>query len=85
MDFFIDAIAEHRHRFRAAVSSSERSTRRMRDLGIEVLDLNEVEEMPIYVDGADEIDHQLNMIKGGGGRSRARKSSPGGAALHLYR
>lgn len=67
VDFFIDAIAEHRHRFRAAVSSSERSTRRMRDLGIEVLDLNEVEEMPIYVDGADEIDHQLNMIKGGGG------------------
>ena len=67
VDFFIDAIAPHRDRFRAAVSSSERSTLRMRELGIKVLDLNEVEEMPIYVDGADEIDNQLNMIKGGGG------------------
>lgn len=67
VDCFIDAIAPHRDRFRAAVSSSERSTRRMTDLGIKVLDLNEVDEMPIYVDGADEVDHQLNMIKGGGG------------------
>ena len=67
VDLFIDAIAVHRGRFRAAVSSSERSTQRMRDLGIEVLDLNDVDEMPIYVDGADEIDHDMNMIKGGGG------------------
>ena len=67
VDFFIDAIAPHRDRFRAAVSSSERSTQRMRDLGIKVLDLNEVEDMPLYVDGADEIDAGMNMIKGGGG------------------
>lgn len=67
VDLFIDAIAAHRGRFRAAVSSSERSTRRMRERGIEVLDLNDVTDMPIYVDGADEIDHGLNMIKGGGG------------------
>src|SRR5690606_11676325 len=67
VDCFIDAIAPHRERFRAAVSSSERSTQRMRDLGIKVLDLNEVEDMPLYVDGADEIDHGMNMIKGGGG------------------
>lgn len=67
VDCFIDAIAAHRDRFRAAVSSSERSTNRMRDLGIEVLDLNEVTDMPLYVDGADELDHGLNMIKGGGG------------------
>lgn len=67
VDLFIDAIAEYRDRFRAAVSSSERSTQRMRALGIEVLDLNDVTDMPIYVDGADEIDHSLNMIKGGGG------------------
>lgn len=67
VDFFIDAIAAHRDRFRAAVSSSERSTRRMRELGIMVLDLNDVEEMPLYVDGADEIDRGMSMIKGGGG------------------
>lgn len=67
VDCFIDAIAPHRERFRAAVSSSERSTQRMRDLGIKVLDLNDVEDMPLYVDGADEIDHGMNMIKGGGG------------------
>lgn len=67
VDFFIDAIAPHRDRFRAAVSSSERSTARLRSLGITVLDLNEVEEMPLYVDGADEIDSGMSMIKGGGG------------------
>lgn len=67
VDFFIDAIAPHRERFRAAVSSSERSTQRMRELGIQVLDLNDVEDMPLYVDGADEIDRAMNMIKGGGG------------------
>lgn len=67
VDFFIDAIAPHRDRFRAAVSSSERSTARLRSLGITVLDLNEVEEMPLYVDGADEVDPGMSMIKGGGG------------------
>lgn len=67
VDCFIDAIATHRNRFRAAVSSSERSTQRMKALGIEVLDLNEVADMPIYVDGADEIDTGMNMLKGGGG------------------
>lgn len=67
VDFFIDAIAPHRDRFRAAVSSSERSTARLRRLGITVLDLNEVEKMPLYVDGADEIDSGMSMIKGGGG------------------
>ncbi len=67
VDFFIDAIAPHRDRFRAAVSSSERSTARLRRLGITVLDLNEVEEMPLYVDGADEVDPGMSMIKGGGG------------------
>src|SRR5690554_5756951 len=67
VDCFIDAIAPHRERFRAAVSSSERSTQRMRALGIQVLDLNDVDDMPLYVDGADEIDQGMSMIKGGGG------------------
>lgn len=67
VDLFIDLLAAHRGSFRAAVSSSERSTRRLQAAGIEVLDLNAVPGMTWYVDGADEIDAELNMIKGGGG------------------
>ncbi|WP_269497458.1 ribose-5-phosphate isomerase RpiA [Castellaniella sp. S9] len=67
VDLFIDLLAAHRGAFRAAVSSSERSTRRLRAAGIDVLDLNAVPAMAWYVDGADEIDGALNMIKGGGG------------------
>ncbi len=67
VDFFIDALAVARVPVSAAVSSSERSTRRLRDCGIRVVDLNEVEEIAAYVDGADEIDAGFSMIKGGGG------------------
>jgi ribose 5-phosphate isomerase A len=67
VDFFIDALAAARVPVSAAVSSSERSTRRLRDCGIRVVDLNEVEEVAVYVDGADEIDAGFSMIKGGGG------------------
>jgi len=67
VDLFIDALAEHKHRFRGAVSSSERSSARMAAHGITVFDLNQVGGMPLYIDGADEVDHQLNMLKGGGG------------------
>src|SRR3546814_496935 len=67
VDLFIDALAPYKDRFRAAVSSSERSSARMASLGIQVLDLNQVSGMPLYIDGADEFDHALNMIKGGGG------------------
>jgi ribose 5-phosphate isomerase A len=51
---------------KGAVSSSEASTARLQALGIAVFDANEVEELAVYIDGADEIDHQGNMIKGGG-------------------
>ncbi|WP_322999538.1 ribose-5-phosphate isomerase RpiA [Castellaniella sp.] len=67
VDRFIDLLAAHRQAFRAAVSSSERSTRRLQAAGIAVLDLNDVVSTALYVDGADEIDQQLNMVKGGGG------------------
>lgn len=67
VDRFIDLLAAHREAFRAAVSSSERSTQRLQAAGIQVLDLNEVSSLTLYVDGADELDYQLNMIKGGGG------------------
>ena len=63
---FIDALAKMPVGIRAAVSSSVQSTARMRALGIEVVDANEVESLAVYIDGADEIDHRGNMIKGGG-------------------
>jgi ribose 5-phosphate isomerase A len=66
-DLFIDGLAKYQGRFRGAVASSERSAKRLAALGILVLDLNEVQTMPVYVDGADEINSQLHMIKGGGG------------------
>ena len=67
VNFFIDALATMRGRVRAAVSSSERSTERLRAHGIEVLDLNQAGRIPVYIDGADEIDPGGAMIKGGGG------------------
>lgn len=67
VDQFIDLLAAHRQAFRGAASSSERSTRRLQDAGIQVFDLNMIQSMALYVDGADELDQDLNMIKGGGG------------------
>ncbi len=67
VDFFIDALAASGIRVPAAVSSSERSTRRLAQHGIAVVELNDIDRLAVYVDGADEIDHGLSMIKGGGG------------------
>jgi ribose 5-phosphate isomerase A len=64
---FIDALADMRSRIEGAVASSEASAARLRAAGIAVLDLNSVDELPVYVDGADEIDRHMHMIKGGGG------------------
>lgn len=66
-DLFIDGLARFKGRVRATVASSERSAARLASHGLAVLDLNDVDTMPIYVDGADEIDARLHMIKGGGG------------------
>jgi ribose 5-phosphate isomerase A len=63
---FIDALANMPERVRGAVSSSEQSSARLRGHGFEVLDANSVESLAVYIDGADEIDHGGNMIKGGG-------------------
>ncbi|MEP6873384.1 MAG: ribose-5-phosphate isomerase RpiA [Burkholderiales bacterium] len=63
---FIDALAAMPERIRAAVSSSEQSSARLRAHGIEVLDANTVESLAVYIDGADEIDNLGHMIKGGG-------------------
>ncbi len=63
---FIAALASIKHTIAGAVSSSVQSTERLRALGIPVLDANEVVSIPVYIDGADEIDHHGFMIKGGG-------------------
>jgi ribose 5-phosphate isomerase A len=66
VDRFIDALATLRGSIAGAVSSSERSSERLRSHGIAVLDARDVEAIPVYIDGADEIDHRGFMIKGGG-------------------
>jgi len=63
---FIDALACMKDRIKGAVSSSVASTQRLQALGLAVFDSNEVERLSVYIDGADEIDHRGNMIKGGG-------------------
>jgi len=67
VNHFIDALAAIKHKIDGAVASSEASAQRLKKLGIEVLDLNNVAELPVYVDGADEVTRHLSMIKGGGG------------------
>lgn len=66
VNFFIDALARLRHDIPGAVSSSNASTERLKKIGIEVLDLNNTGPLSVYVDGADEADANLRLIKGGG-------------------
>lgn len=66
VDRFIDALATLKSDIPGAVSSSERSTQRLKQLGIAVFEASEVERLAVYIDGADEIDHTGCMIKGGG-------------------
>lgn len=63
---FIDALATMKDQIKGAVSSSVASTERLKDLGIAVFDSNDVESLSVYIDGADEIDGQGHMVKGGG-------------------
>lgn len=67
VNHFIDLLAPLQGRYDGAVSSSEASSRRLEAIGMPVLDLNAVGELEVYVDGADESNHQLELIKGGGG------------------
>jgi ribose 5-phosphate isomerase A len=66
-NYFIDALASVKHTIAGTVASSQRTAERLERHGIPVLDLNDVDELPVYIDGADEIDPGLAMIKGGGG------------------
>ncbi len=66
VNHFIDALATIKHDIIGAVSSSEESTKRLKAHGIEVFDLNSIDTLDVYVDGADEITQHMSMIKGGG-------------------
>jgi ribose 5-phosphate isomerase A len=66
VNYFIDALADVKDGLIGAVSSSDESSKRLKALGIEVFDLNSVDKLAIYVDGADEITEHKHMIKGGG-------------------
>ena len=65
-NLFIDRLGPLRDRFKGAVASSEASAERLKGLGIEVFELNHVGDVPFYIDGADEVNAHLHMIKGGG-------------------
>jgi ribose 5-phosphate isomerase A len=67
VNLFIDALAKMKGRIDGAVAASDASAERLRKHGIPVFDLNGVSEIPVYVDGADEVTEHLHMIKGGGG------------------
>ena len=64
---FIAALGEIKHKISGAVASSEDTKMRLEALGIKVYDLNDVTDLPVYIDGADEINAEMHMIKGGGG------------------
>ena len=66
-NYFIDALAEIKNKIDGAVASSEATSDRLKSHGIEVFNLNDINEMDIYVDGADEITEHMHMLKGGGG------------------
>ena len=64
---FIDELASSGIRLEAAVSSSEETTRRLEEIGVRVIDLNQAGDLELYIDGADEVDEHKRLIKGGGG------------------
>src|SRR5687768_776011 len=66
-NYFIDELAKIKHKIEGAVASSDATAQRLKSHGIEVHDLNNVVDLPVYVDGADEVTEHLHMIKGGGG------------------
>jgi len=66
-NFFVDELGKVRNRIAGAVASSEKTAERLKRHGVRLFDLNSVNELPVYIDGADEITEHLAMIKGGGG------------------
>jgi ribose 5-phosphate isomerase A len=80
VNHFIDALAGMKGRIEGAVAASEASAARLKKHGIRVFDLNGVNELPVYVDGADEVTEHLHMIKGGGGALTREKIAAAVAA-----
>lgn len=66
-NYFIEELAKVKHKIDGAVASSEATAERLRSHGIEVFDMNEIDSLDVYVDGADEITEHMHMLKGGGG------------------
>lgn len=66
VNYFISALAKLKNKIRGAVASSKATEEKLKELGIPICDLNSIDELPLYVDGADEINTELQMIKGGG-------------------
>jgi ribose 5-phosphate isomerase A len=81
---FIEALASMKDQIKGAVSSSEASTVRLKALGIPVFDSNEVAELAVYIDGADEINGQGHMVKGGGA-ALTREKIVQGLRVHCRR
>ncbi|MCK5122228.1 MAG: ribose-5-phosphate isomerase RpiA, partial [Methylococcales bacterium] len=67
VNFFIDMLADYTGQIKAAASSSDATTERLKNIGIPVIELNSVDEIGVYVDGADEVDPNKKLVKGGGG------------------
>lgn len=79
VNFFIEELGKIKHKIEGAVSSSEASTERMKALGIDVFELNEVSDLSVYIDGADEVTEHKHMIKGGGAALTREKIVAGAA------
>ena len=81
-NFFIDTLAKSRHKFDGAIASSEATANRLKGHGIVVYDLNDIDEMLYYVDGADESNSNLQLIKGGGGARERAGDDPSDRPRH---
>ena len=73
VNFFIQELSKYKNHFYGAVSSSEASTKLLKEIGIEVFSLNDVNEVSFYIDGADEVSPNNHLIKGGGGAHTREK------------
>ena len=83
VNFFIEELDKIKHKIEGAVSSSEASTERLKALGIEVFELNEVSNLSVYIDGADEVTEHKHMIKGGGAALTREKIVAGAASTFV--
>ena len=83
VNFFIEELGKIKHKIEGAVSSSEASTERLNALGIEVFELNEVSNLSVYIDGADEVTEHKHMIKGGGAALTREKIVAGAATTFV--